>query len=59
MGVSASSIIINVISIVIVASVIGTTNAQSVGSLTYTVLQFVTVGLAVVLIAQVFGNKSQ
>jgi len=54
---NATALIVGTIGLVVVAAVIGTTNSD-IGSTAYTVLGFVTVGIAVSLLVKAFaGNK--
>ena len=50
----ATDLIVGTIGIVVVAAVIATTNSQVIGSTAFTVLGFVTVGLAVALLIRAF-----
>ena len=51
---NATALIVGTIGIVVVAAIIATTNAASIGTTAFTVLGFVTVGMAVTLLVIAF-----
>lgn len=51
---NATALIVGTIGLVVVAAVIASTNAEQLGTITVTVLSFVTVGMAVVLLVIAF-----